>query len=610
MLGMYRLSRKKMSAKHFINDIETFAVNNPETPAMLGEKNDGSWKTMNWKEVWPAVRKTALALIDAQIGVQHTVALYAPNSPEWTIVDIASQMANTVLIPLHAVGNRQDLSYILDHSAPSIIFVGGQTEYDMIMELNPASVTSIIVFDVTTCFSESIHSLYFDDFISIMETPILADLLDERRRNTLPDDLFTIVYTSGTTGIPKGVMLTHANFDFQVEALEKPTAQQELKTGDISISFLPLSHIYERLWNRVVLYYGYSNAYLSKPAQIIDAAAILKPETFCSVPKIFEKIHSSIQKKISSASPITAALVKRALKSGQNYHIAVNKGHTPALLCRLQFHVLDWLILKRIRNILGGHVRYAPCGGAPLSAQMQKFFCGLGITIRSGYGLTETCGSVSSQDPDDYRFGSSGKPMKGIEVKIGDTGEILLKGGNVMKGYYKDPSSTQDAFTDDGYLKTGDIGTMESNGEIRITDRIKDLMKTSGGKYIAPQPIEALFTDDIFIEKIALIADQKDFVAALIEPNKAALIEYAKAHKIDFENYESLLSKTEIFSFFSDRIKAKTAELSRHEKIKKFALITDTFSIEKGDLTPSLKLKRKAIAERYHDIIESLYKSA
>ena len=244
------------------------------------------------------------------------------------------------------------------------------------------------------------------------------------------------------------------------------------------------------------------------------------------------------------------------------------------------------------------------------NANMQKFFCGLGITIRSGYGLTETCGSVSSQDPDDYGFGSTGKPMKGVDVKISDEGEILIKSGSVMKGYYLDDESTQEVFTADGYFRTGDIGIMEANGEIRITDRIKDLMKTSGGKYIAPQPIEALFTDDIYIEKIALIADQKDFVAALVEPNKAALIDYARKHNISFENYESLLNMNEIKDFFSGRIVSKTGDLARHEKIRAFALISEPFSIEKGELTASLKLKRKVIAERYTDVIDSLYMSA
>lgn len=599
-----------MKSKSFIADIEAFARLHPDTLAMLGEKGDGSWTELRWKEIWPMIRKTAVALLGAGAGNQQTIAICSPNRPEWSITDIASQLANTVLIPLHAIGNVHDTAYILDHAKPSIVFAGGQAEYDMLITLDPASVSTIVVFDMKTVFSEKKRSVYYNDFIAAAETEALASLLEERKNNRKPDDLFTIVYTSGTTGKPKGVMLTHANFDFQVEALEKPTAEQQLVPGNISISFLPLSHIYERQWSRIVLYYGFANAYLAKPGRIIEAAASLRPATFCSVPRIFEKIHCAVDTKISASNPLSAALVRHAIAFGRKYNIAKKNGTGVTPLSSLHFHLIDFLVLRRLRGVLGGRVRFAPCGGAPLSADMQEFFCGLGITIRSGYGMTETCGSVSSQDPDDYTFGSTGKPMKGVLVKTDSSGELLLKGGNIMKGYYRDEEATRDAFTSDGFLKTGDVGRLESNGEIRITDRIKDLMKTSGGKYIAPQPIEALFTDDVYIEKVAVIADRKVFVSALIEPNKKAVLEYAGKHNIRFESYESLLSRKEIKDFFSGRIRSRTSDLAHHEKIKAFALMSEPFSIEKGELTASLKLKRKVITERYQDLIDSLYETA
>ena len=599
-----------MTVKNFIEDIESFAEQRADTLAMMEENADGSWTELRWRDVWPKVRSTASALLSAGTANQQTIAICSPNRPEWTIADIALQLVNAVLVPLHAVGNEKDTAYILEHSRPSLVFAGGQSEYDMLLRINPSSVSTVVVFDRGTVLSDRIFSLYYDDFISAAETPSLAALLDERKRNRKPDDLFTIVYTSGTTGKPKGVMLTHANFDAQLEAFEGPTAQQKLVTGNVSVSFLPLSHIYERQWNRIVLYYGFANAYLGKPGKIIDAAAQLRPKTFCAVPRIFEKIHGAIEQKIASSGFLMASLVRHALACGLKYQLARKNGTRVSFLFTIRYHIMNSLVLGRLRGVLGGNVRYTPCGGAPLSAEIQQFFCALGITIRAGYGLTETCGGISSQDPDDYSFGSTGKPVKGVSVRISDEGELLLKGGSVMKGYYKDDEATREAFTPDGYFRTGDIGRIEDNGEIRITDRIKDLMKTSGGKYIAPQPIESLFTDDIYIEKVALIADRKQFVTALVEPNRHALIEYARKHGIGFESYESLLSRKEIKDFFRNRISARTADLARHEKIKAFALMPEPFSIEKGELTPSLKLKRKVIAERYHELIDSLYASA
>lgn len=599
-----------MTGKNFIADIETFAEQRADTLAMMGENTDGSWSELRWKDVWLKVRSTAAALLSAGTRNQQTIAICSPNRPEWTIADIAVQLVNAVLVPLHAVGNEKDTAYILEHSQPSLVFAGGQAEYDMLLRVSPPCVSTIVVFDPETVLSGTIRSVHCDDFISAPETPASAALLDERRRNRKSDDLFTIVYTSGTTGKPKGVMLTHANFDSQLEAFERPTAQQKLVPGNVSVSFLPLSHIYERQWNRIVLYYGFVNAYLGKPGKIIEAAGNLRPKTFCAVPRIFEKIHGAIEQKISSSGFLMASLVRHALACGLKYRLARKNGAKLPFAFTMHYHVMNSLVLGRLRGVLGGNVRYTPCGGAPLSAEIQQFFCALGITIRAGYGLTETCGGISSQDPDDYSFGSTGKPVKGMSVKISDEGELLLKGGSVMKGYYKDDESTREAFTSDGYFRTGDIGRIEDNGEIRITDRIKDLMKTSGGKYIAPQPIEALFTDDIYIEKVALIADRKQFVTALVEPNRHALIEYARKHDIGFESYESLLSRQEIKDFFTARISSRTAELAHHEKIKAFALMPEPFSIEKGELTPSLKLKRRVIAERYHELIDSLYESA
>jgi long-chain acyl-CoA synthetase len=599
-----------LKSRNFIADIESFALTHPETLAMLGENSDSAWTELRWKEIWPMIRSTAFALLDAKTPVQQTLAICSPNRPEWTVTDIAAQLINAVIVPLHAIGNEKDTAYILDHAQPSIVFAGGQAEYDMIIRLHPASVSAIVVFDTATVFSETMYSVYYGDFISVPETESLRAQLEERKRNRKSDDLFTIVYTSGTTGQPKGVMLTHANFDCQVDAFEKPTAEQKLVPGNVSVSFLPLSHIYERQWNRIVLYYGFANAYLAKPGTIIEASRRLRPATFCAVPRIFEKIHCAVEEKIASSGAFSAALVRHALSTGRKHQLDRKNGKRASLLSAIHFRLMDSLVLRRLRAVLGGNVRYVPCGGAPLSSAMQEFFCSLGITIRSGYGLTETCGGISSQDPLDYSFGSTGKPAKGVQVRIGPEGELLLKSGSIMKGYYKDDAATRDAFTADGFFKTGDIGRLEANGEIRITDRIKDLMKTSGGKYIAPQPIEALFTDDIYIEKVALIADRKSFVSALIEPNKHALMDYAKKHNISFENYDALLLRKEIKDFISHRITARTNSLAHHEKIKAFALMSEPFSIEKGELTPSLKLKRKVIAERHRELINSLYKSS
>jgi len=424
-------------------------------------------------------------------------------------------------------------------------------------------------------------------------------------RGTL-EDLLTFIYTSGTTGEPKGVMLTHSNVMFQKGSHDGRLVDPNDK--DISLSFLPLSHVFERIWLYYVLACGMTNYYLENPADIIEFIAEAKPTIMCAVPRFYEKIYATVFNRLESAPPIRKKLFKWAVKIGAKHNNRKKDNKFIGPYLKFRYKIADTLVLKKIRDIVGGQIKFFPCAGAPLSQEIEEFFYACGLFITYGYGLTETTATVTCHEPSNFIFGAVGKPLPGVEVKIDESnGEILIRGGNVMKGYYKKPDATAEVFTSDGFFRTGDAGIFEENGELRITDRIKDLMKTSGGKYIAPQMIESTLGADHFIEQIAIIGDQRKYVTALIVPSFEALEEHAKTNNIQYSSKEELVKKPEIKEFYQNRIEEASSEFARFEKIKKFTLLPGEFTVENGEITPTLKIKRKVVAEKYKDIIDSMY---
>ncbi|MDH7552124.1 MAG: long-chain fatty acid--CoA ligase [Spirochaetota bacterium] len=572
-------------------------------------KPKDSWVEFTWKQFGDMVHNTSKALIECGIGEQETVGIFSQNMPQWSIADIGSLCIRAIPVPIYATNTAKQAEYIINHAEIKVIFVGDAEQYSKVMQILPDNkfLQKVIVFKETVPIQKSDKILYFSDFLKIgQQSNKDNEVKDRMSRGTL-DDLLTIIYTSGTTGEPKGVMLTHSNALFQKE-------QHDLRLidpneHDISLAFLPLSHVFERIWTYYVFAKGMTNNYLEDPAKIVEFIGEVKPTIMCAVPRFYEKIYATVFNRLESAPPAKQKLFKWAVKVGAQYNNRKKDQLFISPMLRFKHKIADTLVLKKIRDVVGGRIKFFPCAGAPLSQEIEEFFYACGIFICYGYGLTETTATVTCHEQYHFKFGAVGKPLPNVEVKIDPAnGEILVRGGNVMKGYYKKPEATAEVLSSDGWFRTGDAGFFEENGELRITERIKDLMKTSGGKYIAPQMIESTIGADHFIEQIAVIGDQRKYVTALVVPSFLALEEYAKAHNISYTSKEDLISKPEIIEFYRQRIDEAQKEFARFEKIKKFTLLPQEFTVESGEITPTLKLKRKVIAEKYKDIIDAMYR--
>jgi len=399
-------------------------------------------------------------------------------------------------------------------------------------------------------------------------------------------------------------MLSHANF---LASLKAHDYELDVSDKDVSLSFLPLSHIFERSWVFFCLHNGIEVYFNRDPKQIAEVLKKVKPTIMCTVPRIYEKIYTAIQDKKKEASPSKVKMMDWALSVGNEYYNNHKRLELPTpLLLKMKFKIADKLVLRKLRDVFGGRIKFMPCGGAPLSAEMLKYFHSFGLNVKLGYGLTETTATASLFGYTQFEFNSAGKAIKGTKLKIGDDNEILIKGPGVMQGYYKKPEETAAVFID-GWFRSGDAGEIDEKGNIVITDRIKDLMKTSGGKYIAPQKLETALINDSFIEQIAVIGDQQKYVTALAVPSFENLKKYAIVNKISFKTIEDLIANNQIIAFFEEKFEDLQKELSVFEKIKKFTLLPKEFSMEAGEITATLKLKRKLIQEKYKVLIDKMY---
>mgnify|MGYP000913371806 FL=1 len=572
-------------------------------------KPKDKWEEITWNQFGDLVRNTSKALLDCGIGEQETVGIFSQNMPLWTVADIASLCIRGIPVPIYATNTAKQAEYIINDAEIKVLFVGDAEQYSKIMQILPENkhLQKIIVFKESVPIQKSEKIMYFKDFLKIGEQSNKDTILSERMQQAKIDDLLTLIYTSGTTGEPKGVMLTHSNVIFQKG--EHDLRLIDPNDNDVSLAFLPLSHVFERIWTYYVFATGMTNNYLEDPGKIIECIQEVKPTIMCAVPRFYEKIYATVFNQLESASPLKRKLFNWAVSVGAKHNNKKKDQQFIPPFLRFKFAIADTLVLKKIREVVGGRIKFFPCAGAPLSQDIEEFFYACGIFICYGYGLSETTATVTCHEPYKFKFGAVGKPLPHVEVKIDENnGEILVRGGNVMKGYYKKPQATSEVFTHDGWFRTGDAGYIEENGELRITERIKDLMKTSGGKYIAPQMIESTIGADHFIEQMAVIGDQRKYVTALIVPSFIALEEYAKTHNISFTSREDLISKPEIIEFYRQRIEEAQKELARFEKIKRFTLLPHEFTVESGEITPTLKIKRKAIADKYKDIIDAMYK--
>lgn len=467
---------------HFINRFHQQVQKLTHQPALRFKQNE-EWVDMSWIELQKQINQLSYALLANGIGIQDKVAIFAQNMPRWTITDLATMQVRAVAVPIYATNTAKQIEYILNDGDIKILFVGDQEQYDQAIEIanNCSQLHKIVAMKESIDLRNMEIAQHWQAFIDV---PKNETVLNQRLKDKRLDDLFTLIYTSGTTGQPKGVMLDYVNLAHQLQAHDKTLPH--IDENDVSLSFLPFSHIFERAWVAYVLHRGAVNCYLEDPLQVREALSAVRPTLMCAVPRFYEKIYSAVWDKVNQSPKHRQALFKWAIHTADKELI----GKKTSFLHRLQYALADKLVLSKLRALLGGRIRMMPCGGAKLDATIATFFQSIGVNVKLGYGMTETTATVSCWQEKDFNVNSIGVLMPNVEVKIGEENEILVRGDLVMRGYYKKPEETANAFTEDGFLKTGDAGKLDAEGNLYITDRIKELMKTSNGKYIAPQYIE------------------------------------------------------------------------------------------------------------------------
>jgi len=568
-------------------------------------RHDGHWRELSWTDLGRQIRMAAQGLLALGVREGERVGIFSSNRPEWTIADYAILSLRAVSVPFYATSTAKQVQYIVDEAEVGVIFAGGQGPYDTLCNLAPsAKAKRIIVFDDGVDLRGRADAVRFRDFLESGRSAGGDDELDQRLAAASPEDLATLIYTSGTTGEPKGVILHHRTFQHCFEGHVK---RLEVSDRDVSLCFLPLSHIFERAWTHFALNQGMVVAYCDDTARIVECLQEVRPTIMCAVPRFYEKIYATIFEKLEGATASKRRLFHWAIGTGWQVFLLRNGRRPIPPLLKFRHRIAEAVVLKKLRGIVGGRIRFFPCAGAPLSQKIEEFFHAAGIPIAYGYGLTETCATVTCHESFHARPGTVGKPIPGVEVRIAQDGEILVRGETVTKGYYRKPEATAEAFTADGWFRTGDAGVLD-DGYLTITDRIKDLMKTSGGKYIAPQLIETLIGNDYYVEQVSVVGDQRQYVTALIVPSFTALEEYARKKGIPFASREELIRHPEVIRLYEERIRENTLDLAPYEMVRKFTLLPRPFTQEAGEMTPTMKLKRKVINQHYGDLIETMYR--
>ncbi|HNV86554.1 MAG TPA: long-chain fatty acid--CoA ligase [Candidatus Omnitrophota bacterium] len=575
-------------------------------PAFLVKK-EGRYREISWTDAGMAIRYFSLGLKELGAVKGDRIALLSENRPEWACADLGILALGAVNVPLYPTNGIREIEHILEHCEAKILIVSTVAQYQRTRFLlsKAGKLKTIIVMDA---FSSEVASgvLFFKDVIekgrkSDQEDPALfAAMLSALERN----DLASIIYTSGTTGEPKGVMLTHGNFLANVEAAAEVLP---IPAGSLSLSFLPLSHVFERMAGYYfMLYQGVTIAYSEDMTNVQQNILEIRPHVMTAVPRFYEKIYARVLEQLENATGLKKKIFLWSLRVGKEAMPYRLEGRDLPLRLKWCYALVSGLVFGKIRRKLGGRLKFFISGGAPLPRAIAEFFFAAGILILEGYGLTETSPVVAVNLPGRLRFGTVGPLLPNVEVKIAPDGEILARGPSVMPGYYKDPVRTEEVIRE-GWFFTGDIGELSQDGFLKITDRKKDIIITSGGKNIAPQKIEGLLVADEYISQICLIGDRRNYLTALIVPDWERLEGYARQKRVLWGTREELAGHGVVMSMIRQRIEARLSDLSNHEKIKYFRLLTREFSQSEGELTPTLKVRRKVIAEKYRDLIDLMY---
>ena len=569
----------------------------------------GKWLKISWREFSDKVMLTAKAMAEFGIKVQENIGVYSQNMPQCLYTDFGAYGNRVVSIPMYATNSPGQIEYIINDAKIRTLFVGEQLQYNNAFKVQKDSkyLERLVVFDPAVKMNpEDKTSIYFDDFLRLGDNAHAESTVKIRMTEAVPEDLATIIYTSGTTGESKGVMLPHSCY---LEAMRIHDVRLPLVTDkDLSMSFLPMTHIFEKAWCYYCLHKGVTIAINQDPKMIQKTLPEVHPTLMCNVPRFWEKVYAGVHEKINSASPAMKKIFLDAIETGRKYNLEYkNKGIPAPCSLKLKFQFYNKTVFTLLKKVLGiERGRFFPVAGAPLSDTINEFLQSVNIPIAYGYGLSETTATVCFYPEIGFQFGSIGEVMPGVQVKI-DPGnnEILVKGKTVMSGYYNKPEETKKAFTEDGFFRTGDAGRLEGN-TLFFTERIKDLYKTSNGKYIAPQAIEMVMSGDNYIEQIAVIGDQRKFVSASIVPAYPLLEQYAGEKGISFESREELVKNKDIIRFIEARVEEHQKNLASYEKIKRFTLLPEPFMMG-CELTDTLKLRRPVVLQKYATEIEAMY---
>jgi len=582
----------------FLNAVDTLP--NPRAQMV---RRDGRWETISSQEFLRRVAGLSTAFVELGVKPGDRLGLFSANRPEWHTADFAINGAGAVTVPVYFNESSDRMSYILKHCGAKVVFVVGAAQWRKLLNVRQElpELEQIILADGGAEVPG--ECLRYETLIAGASAP---DISSYRLRSSqvLPGQLASIIYTSGTTGEPKGVMLTHANFcsnvtdvghDFQLNPAE-----------DVALSFLPLAHVYGRTMDYIYIFQGAALAYVESVDAVAQALVEVRPTITAAVPRFFEKIYARLVEQGSKTTGMKKILFDWAMSVAQRATPWRATGFPAGLALQAQWKLADKLVYKKIRLGTGGQLRIVSSGGAPLSKALAEFFWTVGIPIYQGYGLTETSPIVSSNYPVN-RMGSSGKPIANVLVRAAEDGEILVKGPCVMQGYYKNPEATREVLSEDGWFRTGDIGYLDKDNYLFITDRKKDLIKTAAGKFVAPQPIENALKTSPYILNAMVVGDKRKFIVALIVPNPATVAAKAADHGIKFASNSELAAHPWVQALISAEVKRLTIHLAQYETIKRFAVLPEDFTFDNGSLTFTLKLKRRVVEQQYADVIESLY---
>ena len=569
-----------------------------------------TWKSYSWNEFSDKVKVVSNALLNIGVKQQENIGIFSQNSVQYIFSDFGAWGVRAVTIPFYATSSEQQIQFMINDAQIRFLFVGEQEQYDKAHRTlaHCPTLDRIIIFDKSVKINPNDpNAIYFDDFLKLGKNYPRQSEVEALYKAANYEDLANILYTSGTTGDSKGVMLSHLQYRAALEANDRAVPVTE---KDRIMNFLPYAHIFEKGWTLLCISEGATLIVNTDPREVQQSMRETHPTCMCAVPRFWEKVYAGVQEQIDRANPVQRKLFKHALAVGRKHNIEyLSRGKRPPLSLHLEYEMYNKTVFNLVRHELGlEHSNFFPTAGATVSSHVEEFVHSIGLTMVVGYGLTESLATVScdrvGEQP--YTIGSVGRPIHNIQVKISDEGEICLKGDTITKGYYNRPDITAQSFDEEGFFKTGDSGYMK-DGELFLKDRIKDLFKTSNGKYIAPQMIEAKLLVDKFIDQIVIIADQRKFVSALIIPEYKALEEYARANGIGYSSREELCASDKIHAMMMERIDTLQQQLAHYEQIKRFTLLPKPFTMESGELTNTLKMRRKVINEHYKKEIENMY---